>query len=190
MQLTVYVSAVAITFMMLSSGTHAGEADEQKVAKAQRMLRQMALERDAMQMENARLKEEIETLNGKLGSLKKNSEAAISKSRDSYTTLHENLQQSTENLHKLETEKSLLQESIDSQNKVIEACEGNNAKLVQINRDLLVHYEKKGFLDAILQREPLTQLKRVEIENITQEYQDKIDREETRKKKMAEAAAR
>ena len=69
------------------------------------------------------------------------------------------------------------------------ANEDKNARLVQVNRELLVHYEKKGWLDAVLQREPLTQLKRVEIENIAEEYQDKIDRQEF-KKEMAEAGIR
>jgi hypothetical protein len=189
MRITAYFSAVAITFMLLTSAASAGDADEQKAAKAQRMLRQMALERDAMQTENARLKGEIEMLNGKLGGLKKSSEVAMSRSRDNYAALNENLQQSTQNLRKLESEKDLLQETVDGQGQLIVACEDKNARLVQISRELLVHYEKKGLLDAVLQREPLTQLKRVEIENITQEYQDKIDQQEF-KKKTAEARTR
>ena len=189
MRITVYFSAVAITFMMLTSAASAGSADEQKVDKAQRMLRQMALERDAMQAENARLKGEIEALNGKLGGLKKSSEAALVKSHVNNASLNESLLQSTQDLRNLESEKNQLQETIDGQTQLIESCEDKNARMVQINRELLVHYEKKGILDAVLQREPLTQLKRVEVENIVQEYQEKIDQLEF-KKKMAGATAR
>jgi hypothetical protein len=189
MRITAYFSKVAIIFMLLTSAASAGDADDQKVAKAQRMLRQMALERDAMQAENARLKGEIEVLNGKLGGLKKSSEAAMSKSRGSYASLNENLQQTTQDLRKSESEKNQLQETVDGQAQLIVACEEKNVSLMKINRELLVHYDKKGLLDVMLQREPLTQLKRVEIENIVQEYQDKIDQLEF-SKKMAEAATR
>lgn len=182
-------AATAIILVIAAGVASAGEADDQKAAKAQRMLRQMALERDAMQTENAKLRGELEALNGKLGGLKKSSETALLKSRGSYATLNENLQQTTQGLHKLESEKNLLQETVDGQAQLIVSCEEKNAKMVQINRELLVHYEKKGPLDAMLQREPLTQLKRVEIENIAQEYQDKIDQLEF-KRKMAEAGAR
>lgn len=182
-------AATAIILVIAAGVASAGEADDQKAAKAQRMLRQMALERDAMQAENVKLKGELEALNGKLGGLKKSSETALLKSRDSYATLNENLLQATQNLHKLESEKNLLQETVVDQAQLIESCVDKNVRMVQINHELLVQYERKGFLDAILQREPLTQLKRVEIENIAQEYQDKIDQLEF-KKKMAETGAR
>jgi chromosome segregation ATPase len=183
----------AVTLLALalaSSAVCAGEADDQKaVARAQRMLRQMSQERDALQAENAKLKGEVEELNRKLGSLKKNSEASLAKSREGNAALSENLQKTTLNLRQTETEKTQLQATVVDQAQLIESCEANNVKMLQINRELLVDYEKKGFMDAMLQREPLTQLKRVEIENIVQEYQDRIDRSEFRKK-PAETAVR
>jgi hypothetical protein len=151
------------------------------MARAQRMLRQMSLERDAAQADNARLKNEVEELNRKLGGLKKSSEAALAKSRESNTTLNDSLQQTVQKLHKAELEKNQLQDMVDGQAELIQSCESKNAKLVQANRELLGRYEKKGFFDTLLQREPLTQLKRVEIENIVQEYQDEIDRQEFKK---------
>ena len=183
-------AATAIILVIAAGVASAGDADDQKTAKAQRMLRQMALERDAMQAENTKLKGELDELNRKLGGLKKSSEAALSKSHDGYTTLNEKLQQTTQNLRNLESDKNQLQETVVDQGKLIESCEDKNARMVQINHELLVRYERKGFLDAILQREPFTQLKRVEIENISQEYQDKIDQLEFKKKKVAEAITR
>ena len=187
MRITALFSVLAIALIMITSGASAGDVDDQKAVKAQRMLRQMALERDAMQAENTKLKGEIEELNRKLGGLKKSSEAALSKSHDGYATLNEKLQQTTQSLRNLESDKNQLQETVVDQGLLIESCEDKNARMVQINRELLVRYERKGFLDAILQREPLTQLKRVEIENIAQEYQDKIDQLEFKRKKVAEA---
>ena len=182
MQITALLSAVAIMLVAVAGPASAADADDQKTAKVQRMLRQMALERDTLQTENLKLKGEIEALNRKVGDVKKNSEAALGKSRGSYTSLNENFQETTHNLLKVETEKKQLQETIGEQAQFIITCEDKNAKMVQINRELLGHYERKGPLDAMLQREPLTQLKRVEVENIAQEYQDKIDQLEFKKK--------
>ena len=152
------------------------------------MLRQMTLERDAALAENARFKIEIEELNRKHTGIKKSSDSALAKSRESIAALNTDMQQAMQNLRRTESEKNLLQETVVSQAQQIETCESHNVKLLQVNHDLLGQYENKGFFDAMLQREPLTQLKRVEIENIAQEYQDRIDRLEF-KKKIAEAAA-
>ena len=185
----IYKTVTAILLVSAMGVAMAGDADDQKAAKVQRMLRQMALERDTLQTENVKLKGEIETLNRKLGDVKKSSEAALGKSRGNYTSLNENFQETTQNLLKVESEKNQLQETIGEQAQLLVSCEDNNAQMVQINRELLARYERKGALDVMLQREPLTQLKRVEIENIAQEYQDKIDQLEF-KKKLADVAPR
>lgn len=153
------------------------------------MLRQMTLERDAALAENARLKIEIEELNRKHAGVKKSSDAALAKSRESIAALNTDMQQTMQNLRRTESEKNLLQETVAGQAQQIETCESHNVKLLQVNHDLLGQYQNKGLFDAMLQREPLTQLKRVEIENIVQEYQDRIDQLAFRKK-MAEAATR
>jgi chromosome segregation ATPase len=175
-----------LVLALASSAVCAGDADDQKaVVRAQRMLRQMSQERDALQAENVKLKSEVEELSRKLGSLKKNSEAALVKSRDGNAALSENLQKTALNLRQTEAEKTQLQAMVVDQAQLIESCEASNVKLLQINRELLVDYDKKGFMDAMLQREPLTQLKRVEIENIVQDYQDQLDRLVFRKKELA-----
>ncbi len=188
---TLFSVAAAIPFILVCGTVSAADADDQKavVARAQRMLRQMSQERDALQAENAKLKSEVDELNRKLGSQKKSSEAALAKSREGNAALSEDLRKAGQDLRQTAAEKTQLQATVVDQAQLIETCEANNVKMLQINRELLVDYEKKGFLDAMLQREPLTQLKRVEIENIVQEYQDRIDRSEFRKK-TAEAAAR
>ena len=184
--ISIYKTVMAILLVSAVGLASAGDADDQKAAKMQRMLRQMALERDTLQTENLKLKGELEALNRKLDDVKKSSEAALGKSRGSYASLNENFQETKQNLLKVETEKNQLQETIGEQAQLIVSCEDKNARMVLINRELLAHYEKKGPLDAMLQREPLTQLKRVEIENIAQEYQEKIDQLEF-KKKLADA---
>lgn len=61
------------------------------------------------------------------------------------------------------------------QTRQIEMCEVKNAQLYQINVELMNKYQSKGVFGALLQAEPFTQLKSVEMENLLQEYRDKLD---------------
>lgn len=189
MRLMLLFSAIlALTPVMASGAASADNGEEQKVlARAQRMIRQATLERDAAQAENAKLKTQIEELNRKLAGIKKSSEAALAKSRESNTALNGDLQQTAQKLRQTESDKNQLQDTVNGQAELIQSCGSKNAELVQINREVLGRYRKKGCFDALLQREPLTQLKRVEVENLVQEYQDQIDQNAF--KKGAQAAA-
>lgn len=167
---------------MTTGHAWAADAEDQKVQRFQRMLRQVSQERDALQAENTRLKGEIEALNRKHAGMKKSSDAALTKSRESNAALGVELQQATQNLHRTESEKNLLQETVVGQAQQLDTCETHNAKLLQVNQDLLGQYENKGFLDSLMQREPVTGLKGVELENIVQDYQERLDRLVFRKK--------
>lgn len=196
MRTTTISTAVAAIMLIITAAAAAADTDEQKtLVRAQRLLHQMSQERDAAQAENAKLKNEIEELNGKLGAQKKSSELSLAKSHETNATLSENLQQtkqdlqkSEQNLHQTESEETQLQATLAGQAQLIESCTAKNVAMVQINRALLKRYAKKGVVDAMLQREPLTQLERVEIDNIVQEYQDQIDQQDF-KQNTATAAA-
>ncbi len=68
-----------------------------------------------------------------------------------------------------------LQSVIGQRDGEIRACEAKNLKLYEYNLELLGRYEGKGILEVIKQREPLTGLKGVEMENLLEEYRDKLD---------------
>ncbi|MBW8854519.1 MAG: hypothetical protein JF604_09375, partial [Bradyrhizobium sp.] len=53
-------------------------------------------------------------------------------------------------------------------------AEEKNAKLYQLGRDLLDLYEHKSVLDVVGAAEPVTKLKRVEYENVAQDYEDRL----------------
>lgn len=59
--------------------------------------------------------------------------------------------------------------------KVIDACVAKNAKLYDYGLDLVKLYENPSLYRRIVLNEPFSQLKRVELENILQNYNDKID---------------
>jgi chromosome segregation ATPase len=56
----------------------------------------------------------------------------------------------------------------------IKVCEDKNAELYKLGEQALDLYDHQDFLDAIAAAEPVTKLKRVEIENVMQDYEDKM----------------
>jgi len=54
-------------------------------------------------------------------------------------------------------------------------CEAANARLLAVSREILKAYDDTDFFDSVMAREPVTKLKRVELENIAQDYRDRID---------------
>ena len=57
----------------------------------------------------------------------------------------------------------------------IQACEKKNSELYLLSVKLMDKYQAKGVWDAVRQEEPFTQLDKVRIENLLQEYRDKAD---------------
>lgn len=55
----------------------------------------------------------------------------------------------------------------------MQSCEAKNAELYKIGEEILGLYDKKDFLDLVA-GEPVTKLKRVELENTMQDYEDKM----------------
>ena len=61
--------------------------------------------------------------------------------------------------------------------KVIDACLAKNAKLYDYGLELVKLYENPSLYKQIVLTEKFSQIKRVELENILQNYNDKIDLE-------------
>jgi chromosome segregation ATPase len=57
----------------------------------------------------------------------------------------------------------------------IQICEKKNSELYLLSVQLMEKYQAKGVMDAIRQAEPFTQLEKVRIENLLQEYRDKSE---------------
>lgn len=55
-------------------------------------------------------------------------------------------------------------------------CIKDNRALHDATQDLIRKYEEKGVWDALLQREPVTQIKRVEVESMAELYRDEAAR--------------
>lgn len=54
-------------------------------------------------------------------------------------------------------------------------CETKNNELHRIGLELVGWYNRKGALNAILEAEPFTRMKSVEMENLLEDYRDKLE---------------
>jgi chromosome segregation ATPase len=53
-------------------------------------------------------------------------------------------------------------------------AEAKNAELYRIGQDLMALYDRKGAFETLVYAEPVTRLKRVELENLLQGYRDRL----------------
>jgi len=79
-------------------------------------------------------------------------------------------------------ERDKVQSELKRTGQALERCETNNARLVVMAEDLLKKYKDKGIVKAIMEKEPLTQIKKVEMEQLAQEYKEEIEQLKIRKK--------
>lgn len=59
--------------------------------------------------------------------------------------------------------------------KKLDMCGEHNGRLCTINEELVEMYKNKGLVNVISVSEPLTQLRKVEMEKMVQQYKTKID---------------
>ena len=68
-----------------------------------------------------------------------------------------------------------LRTELTAQKESTATCEARSAKLYQYGDELLGLYVNKGTITGALQGEPFTGIKRIEVENVTEDYRDKLD---------------
>jgi chromosome segregation ATPase len=113
----------------------------------------------ALQAEAERLKTELQARTDALAAL-----------RTEQTGLQRNLAQRDAGYAELQSRHA-------TQAQGLQACIANNQALHGLGRELLQRWLDKGVLETTAQVEPLFQFKRVELENLVQGYQDKLDQQ-------------
>lgn len=130
----------------------------------------------AARAENARLDKELADLRKELVELKTKLENTDKALADSLA-----LQRTTaQNLITVENAKKQVDVQLLDKGKSIKLCQDHNGRLYQIGRELMVKYREKSCTDTVLQNEPFTGLKKVEVENLFETWRDNLDREKIR----------
>lgn len=158
----------------------------------QHMLQQLQQQTADLQQEKAALAQERDALKAQLAKVtteKDAAQTAIQRSKDNATALAGRINDLRGKQTQMQTEQqniraqlqAALAESKRLNGRIADldrqqaTCRADNRKLYELNVEILDQYRKKGVADALLQREPLTGIKSVEIQNIIQKYRDAND---------------
>src|SRR6185437_1613371 len=112
----------------------------------------------------SRLEKDIETAN--------NGQTELRTQLDEAAKRNEELSGQRKQLEQDLKNKTVALAKQDEQRKL---CETNNNELYRIGRELTDWYTSKGAMNAILEAEPFTRIKRVEMENLLENYRDKLE---------------
>lgn len=161
-------------------------------AAVQRLLRQLTTEKEEAVAKNLENEKRIKQLEAELAKAQKkagNTEETVGKYKEVYSEANSRIMSMQDKMKALvskfretivvlkstEKEKNRLAEELAGKDAIIAQHVKNNARLYSINMELLDKYKNKSVMDAFMQNEPVTQLKRVEIETIGEQYRNEMD---------------
>lgn len=137
---------------------------------------------------NKELQEANKAYEGKIAELEKQYTARIAKLqeqharlRTAYDELREEsnriIKEKNQKITELTNENQSLQVSLNQETLQHTRCRKNNARLSELAEEVVGRYEHKSVLGSLVESEPFTQLKKIELEKLIQEYRDTIDKE-------------
>lgn len=102
-------------------------------------------------------------------------ENALADTRSRFGDLSRLQQETAQKVLELESEKHALETGLRERENDVSTCTTKNANLYSYGLDLIKLFDKPSAYERALRTEPFTKLKRVELENIFQDYRDKLD---------------
>jgi len=204
---TFVVAAIASAFAIAGNAQteRTGNAD----ARVMQQLQQVTGEKTALQAENAKLKQELEQVRKELGAASSAKTAAESKAKMLQTSASRGEQSSkqadeqlertrgqlqevvtrfretAQTLRDVETDRATVKNQLASQQRDFKTCVDRSAGLYNLNTEILDRMEHRGFWSGLAEREPFTRLKRVELENLIDNYRYRADELKLAQQKQA-----
>ncbi len=168
-------------------------------SQMQMQLQQLASDKTRMEAENAKLKKDAEDAHKELDALKKaqkalderakGSVAALAQSTSERDSALEQLRQikskmeeliakfreTAQSLREAETDRASIKQMLATRDQQLKVCAAHNAALYKLNSEVLTHLEHQGFWSRVAAAEPFTRLKRIENENLADDYKARAD---------------
>ncbi len=212
--------AMIIGGALLLAGVAPAQAASKKdpakeaLRRVQLELRQAQDQKVVLEQDKAGLAQELEVMKKKSGELTTSAaranhgkavlEKEVETSRQDKTKLSEELDrlrkeladsQSAEretrsNLKQETNQKQRLEQNLSARGKALEVCETKNKMLYQYHVELINRAQNRGSLGALLEAEPVLGFKRVQIENLLEEYRDKLDEQKINTTTFSEAPSK
>jgi chromosome segregation ATPase len=189
-----------VGLLFLAAVLVAGAADAQQsrddggAARLQAMVQTLTNDKTQLQADNKKLKTELDAANAELKKLRDDkaalerkvgqsetslsqvnatntrNEATLAQQRTRMDELIAEFKKTAESLKATEIEGNNLKSKLDSRDRAFNQCVANNQKLFETGNDVLNKFEDRGRWAAARTREPFTQNKRVQMQNMIDEY--------------------
>lgn len=160
---------------------------EMKVKEAQDAAAKVVTEKDALKLDMAKRedthKKTVLDLTKTIEQLKKTGETLAAANREKV----EALKKQEKTMAELNSHIRRKEGELKRTEKKLDVCREHNERLCTISEDLVEMYKNKGLVKVFSVTEPLTQLRKVEMEKLVQLYKGKI--EKNREKDLESAAA-
>jgi chromosome segregation ATPase len=101
--------------------------------------------------------------------------AELSTTAQQLADTRKHLDETTRALQQATADKNDLQAIKSRNEREISACESKNLALYTVGRSLMERFEHKSCGETLAQSDPFTGIKKVETENLLEEYRDKLD---------------
>jgi chromosome segregation ATPase len=131
----------------------------QKATEDQGSLQQRATVLEAATQRGARVEKESAI---EMGRLKGQMQELLTRFRET-----------AQNLKDVETDRNRVLGVVAAREQDIKACGDRNAKLYQLNSEILDRMENRGFWAAVAEHEPFTQIARTRLENLADDYRER-----------------
>ena len=171
-----------MTYSLISTPAFSQDPSQKALARAQYMLKQVSAEKAQLQGQLADAQDEVEQLKkeleAQLSSAKKKEKklkGAIGNWKEEYEKLKQRFLATSDQLRATTQEKDNYVQRYTQRTENYEVCYNHNNQLVGVNMELVQKFDAKGAWDALIQREPVTGLGKVEIENLVQKYTHQIE---------------
>jgi chromosome segregation ATPase len=175
-------SSKKIAFIQKKMAEEKDEATTSLGQKCQSDTDKLQNEKKSLGSQLAKLKEQTRNLEEKIEAKVKESDELITKNKKElqdagkkYDQAAQRTKELERDLKKVKGEKDALQAQLKKTTQKLSSCEESNANLCIIGEELVKAYKNKGITTAILEKEPLTQIKKVELEQLTQKYKENIE---------------
>ena len=173
--------------------------DDGGAARLQAMVSQLTSEKTQLQAENKDVKGKLDAANAELKKLRDQNaelEKRLSQSENSLAQssaantrgteqnaqlrarmdeLVKQFRETIDNLKKTELERNDLKTTLAAREGALGTCVASNDKLLATGNEILDRYESKGCFASVREKEPFTQVKRVQLQNLVDAYRWQLE---------------
>jgi uncharacterized phage infection (PIP) family protein YhgE len=191
------VACVTAGSLLATAGAQTPREGGAASAQLLEQMQQLASERTALQAENEKLKGQLADLKKDRDALKAGQQAIERRAQGAAAALAQSTSQreateqelgqykarmqeliakfreTIEKLREAETSGATAKQSLAARERELKACVDHNLALYRLNDEVLTHFEHQGFWAGLARSEPFTRIKRVQNENLIDDYRSR-----------------